>query len=101
MHTKGQWEADFHTDLPSEPGYWVVIGEMMTGVYGPVADTLNRHHCISPDEDRANAKLIAAAPDLLQAARDVVKENFDAPSGRMAKAKAWDALEAAIAKATP
>jgi hypothetical protein len=51
-------------------------------------------------EHYAKLKLEAAAPELLEAARAVVKENFGGPSGRMAKAKAWDALEAAIAKAT-
>jgi hypothetical protein len=34
--------------------------------YGTVSDTLNRDYRISPDEDAANARLIAAAPELLE-----------------------------------
>lgn len=68
-HTKGRWEAEFRSDRPSEPGYWVVIGEVMRDCFGPVADTLNRHHCISPEEDEANARVLAAAPELLKRAK--------------------------------
>lgn len=68
-HTQGQWEAVRHKSEPpsvaDDPGYWTIDGEVLAGKFGAVADTLNRHHCISPDEDRANAKLLAAAPDLL------------------------------------
>lgn len=49
---------------------------------------------------KANARLMAAAPELLESATRVIKANFGGPSGRMEKAQAWDALEAAIAKAT-
>ncbi len=30
-----------------------------------ITETSNRHHCISPEEDLANARLIASAPKLL------------------------------------
>lgn len=60
------------SDAPAardDPGYHTIDGEILPGVYGPVADTLNRHHCISPEEDRDYARLFAAAPDLLAACR--------------------------------
>jgi hypothetical protein len=73
-HTKGQWEAEFRTDRPSEPGYWVVIGDVMRDCAGPVADTLNRHHCITPEEDEANARLIATAPRMLAKLKQIAGE---------------------------
>lgn len=70
-HTQGPWEAEHHKSEPpsaaDDPGYWTIDGRVLADKFGPVADTLNRHHCISPDEDRANAKLMAAAPELLDA----------------------------------
>src|SRR6185437_2810097 len=38
-----------------------------------VCDTSNRHHYISPDEDAANARLIAAAPELYEALEGILK----------------------------
>lgn len=60
------WELDSAKD---DTRYFVIHGQLPKGIKGdfgyPVCDTMNRHHCISPDEDEANAKLIAAAPELL------------------------------------
>ncbi len=43
--------------------------------YGyPLADTMNRHYCISPEEDAANARLIAAAPAMLEALIDAARD---------------------------
>lgn len=46
----------------------------------------------------ADARLIAAAPDLLQAAKDL-KEVCNRPSAARTRAYAWKALDKAIAKA--
>jgi hypothetical protein len=67
--TPGPWEPDLHLD---EGDAWRVIEAEIPGVKrsGTVADTLNRDCCIDPDEDRANAALLAAAPRLLASARE-------------------------------
>lgn len=57
-----------------------------------VANTLNRHHCISPDEDRANAHLLAAAWDMwrdLHYAKQIhaaMRDQFAELQGRVADA---------------
>jgi hypothetical protein len=68
-HTPGPWESDLHLD---EGDTWRTIEAEIPGVkrFGTVADTLNRDCCIDPDEDRANAALLAAAPRLLAEARE-------------------------------
>jgi len=69
-HTPGEWEAEHHRSEPlPDPGYWVIIGLVMPDTLGAVGDTLNRHHCITPEEDEANARLFAAAPKLLAVVR--------------------------------
>ena len=50
-------------------------------------------------EDEANARLIAAAPDLLSACKAVVEE--DGFRGSFLMRKRIDAMKAAIAKAEP
>lgn len=68
VHTPGPWEADGAKD--GENHYYQIDGPTPKGLDPKwpytVADTLNRHHCISPEEDAANAHLIAAAPVLLK-----------------------------------
>lgn len=60
------WELDSAKD--GDTRYFVIHGQLPKGINGdfgyPVCDTMNRHHCISPEEDEANAKLIAAAPEM-------------------------------------
>ena len=51
------------------------------------------------DERDANARLIAAAPDLLAALRQVVASAFPNPTEHPAMSAAWKVAEAAIAKA--
>jgi hypothetical protein len=69
-HTPGPWEAEHEQcdpkPSPDDPGFFAINAPILNR-YGPVADTMNRDHCISPDEDRDNAMLIAAAPELLAA----------------------------------
>ena len=61
-HTPGPWRVEREGDRKSE---WHSIEAPLGGRYGSIADTLNRDHVISPDEDHANAHLIVAAPELL------------------------------------
>lgn len=68
QHTPGPWDADHctaHTQ-DNDPGYFQIDGPTPKGLNNTipytVADTMNRHFCVDPDEDRANARLIAAAP---------------------------------------
>jgi len=62
----GPWELDSAKD--GDTRYQIIHGQVPKGInadFGyPVADTMNRHHCISPEEDRANGHLLAAAFDL-------------------------------------
>ena len=94
QHTPGPWEVrerddflecfKFITDLPSKLIYWVSL---------------------PTDEDRANANLIAAAPDYDAASRMAVEgaaplnadESDHGPV--IIEREAYDALRAAIAKA--
>jgi hypothetical protein len=68
-HYPGPWELDSAKD--GDLRYQIVNGQVPKGINGdfgyPVCDTMNRHHCIAPEEDEANARLIAAAPELLEA----------------------------------
>ena len=71
-HTPGPWEAD-RAKMDEGGHYYQIDGQQLVGnLPYTVADTLNRHFCISPDEDAANAHLIAAAPELLEALKDVL-----------------------------
>jgi hypothetical protein len=72
-HTAGPWEADHCSEhrVKDHPGHWQIDGPTPMGLNSTmpytVADTSNRNYCISPEEDAANARLIAAAPELLDA----------------------------------
>lgn len=74
-----KWELDSAKDGDSR--YFVIHGQIPKGInaqFGyPVCDTMNRHHCISPDEDEANARLIAAGPDLLEALESIMDSATD------------------------
>jgi hypothetical protein len=72
-HTPGKWTADHCSEhrVNDDPGHWQIDGPTPMGLNNTmpytVADTSNRNYCISPEEDEANARLIAAAPELLEA----------------------------------
>lgn len=103
-HTPGPWEAEHRKsdppDGPNDPGYWSIDAtinhQRATYGDGPVADTMNRDYRIHPDEDRANARLIAAAPDLL----DALIECHNLLALRGLEGQSTDAAKIAIAKAT-
>lgn len=75
-HTPGPWELDSAKDGDSR--YQIINGQLPKGINGdfgyPVADTMNRHHCIAPEEDEANGQLLAAAPEMLEALEAIAKD---------------------------
>lgn len=101
------WELDHGKENGSR--YFIVHGPVPKGInaeYGyPVCDSMNRHHCISPDEDEANGRLIAQAPTLLQVlieGRDLVLRSVTMVThGKptLEEAQAWiEKADAAIQK---
>jgi hypothetical protein len=99
--TPGPWEVFFPTDDPDagavRPGIDAVDGPTLIlwgtdedgeGVYGE-----------TPEQAKANAYLIAAAPDLLAALKDVLRIARAASIGITGNAKRIAAAEAAITKA--
>jgi len=96
-HTPGPWAR--HPDYP-----WIIkqdlrpIGEIGDGV--TVCGT-NAHESSgffpTPDEGRSNARLIAAAPDLLEACETLL---FELVAGPAARDEVIANARAAIAKAT-
>ena len=98
--TPGPWEADY---CPSEDriGFYS-IEALITHRHGPVADTMNRDYCISPEEDRANARLIASAPELLAELQNIANadpRNWNEEMRDQFQQWAQNRARAAIAKA--
>lgn len=80
-HTPGPWRID-----SGHEGGWMIIGcDLVLCQRSPWA--------IRQEESKANARLIAAAPDLLEAA-----ENLENDDGAIPE-HAWKLLQDAIAKA--
>ena len=81
-HTTGPWWYDSHSN----------VGGLIQGNSEEPGGVASAHHRENPEEFEANAHLIAAAPELLEAAQDVIE--------RMgSKSTNLDRLRAAIAKA--
>lgn len=104
-HTAGSWVAEFHQERESDPGWWSIEAEILRAS-GSVMDSFNRHHSVAPEEDRANAHLIAAAPDLLAAGEFLLalidSVGDELPGGQSDRVFAqfeFDSMRAAIAKA--
>lgn len=98
-HTPGEWEANTESDASLSRILEVIrSGDKVVALTGhPDFDTL-------PEEERkANARLIASAPELLEAAREALKNigeiiNGDAPSRTLWKTRHLE-LTNAISKA--
>ena len=88
-HTPGPWLYDDESEVISTDarleGSKAEIAEVVTSYYGPFAA-----------EQQANARLIAAAPDLLEALREADKCMSGLYDGSEVQAR----IRAAIAKAT-
>jgi hypothetical protein len=93
-HTHGPWQV-----MPEECDrqYIRIRGTVLGGRY-KVANVLTPVyadvHPREADETRANARLIAAAPDLLEALKSLVEDTT-----RYIPSRLWDEARAAIAKA--
>ena len=101
-HTPGPWVVKFHNGHFDEPRY---VGSVVRNVARVIPSTLESH-ASRARLDRANARLIAAAPEMLEALRmaePVLREAVIAsllPLDDLSDRIALDAVEAAIAKAT-
>jgi hypothetical protein len=99
LHTPGPWRVGYPHDGITGPTasplvWWdgLKVGREIITVGSRVVAIVARDGGLS-DEDRANARLIAAAPELLQALQDILDTGFaGGPQGKRARA--------AIAKAT-
>lgn len=91
QHTPGPWNFyDDSNDGKTNRIEIVAIGKTVARIYHSV-----------PEEDLPNARLIAAAPDLLEALQDIVKSLVDQDDeGMIEHAQQMIIARAAIAKAT-
>jgi hypothetical protein len=92
QHTPGPWAAGFD---PDDDTYFVYA------LVDDVNDGLDIAHCYGPDE-LANARLMGAAPDLLEALQEmvsIVAIHQDATNTKFAWAE-MEVANAAIARAT-
>ena len=95
-HTPGPWEADFETYpimVRSQSETWPLVDELgneegRAGVF--IANT---------GDNKANARLIAAAPELLEALKQIVNV-WDTNPDVITYAELTRSARAAIAKAT-
>ena len=96
-HTPGPWEIGDDGPILYEgmlrPVWNIYGGRGLTGRLVGSAE-----HFPEDEYPNANARLIAAAPELLEAARAVVNGYRNGPNGSPGE-RAWVRLEAAIAKA--
>lgn len=88
--TGGEWVVATESVNP----HWRGDGTEVLSEYGRIAET-HVGGLRDPAECRANARLIAAAPDLLEAAREALGELY-----RVSPSRAAPMIRAAIAKAT-
>lgn len=65
--TKVKYELDHATD--NGVRHFIIHGPLPNGLndkWGyPICDSMNRHHCISPEEDEANGQLILRGLNIL------------------------------------
>jgi hypothetical protein len=106
-YTKGPWKTEDLSEVKKASPEWIQPAFANGGwlVYAedceshPVADCSCNHTCRDADECAANARLIAAAPDLLETLKDLLEVM---PPIRVTDKLALEAFahaEAAIAKA--
>lgn len=92
MHTPGPWT--FYADLPSADPNWHIVTTA-----NRMRVLANVHIEPGNDVDMANARLIAAAPDMLDALRRAVLALAFAAESSLAMQDDYNAVSAAIAKA--
>ena len=79
-HTQGTWEMDLDYSIPNHSKtQWIEIecnGKLLAEVKG-------QHHNVSDSEMHGNAKLMTAAPDMLNALMRLINEDFsENPDGK-------------------
>ena len=67
-HTPGPWEHEHRTANHKETGLTIAVCEPVSGGRGPTSNPINRR-TITEEECIANARLIASAPELLEACK--------------------------------
>lgn len=80
--TTGPWDTEHKFDSPrpaNNPGWYELNAPLPDGLnpnYGEysIADSMNRHHCVSPDEDAANFAFFAHARTALPQALDIIEQ---------------------------
>lgn len=96
QHTPGPWRLNHNTNWKTNP-FSVTVRKY--GVHSTTVANIPTRMTIPPQEQQANARLIAAAPELLDVllrARDAI-ESLDGTSAE--NERLVDAYRAAIAKA--
>lgn len=94
-HTPGPWEAEV------QPDGWFEITARKPDVKPPVDIAGSTSYSLQVEEMRANAHLLAAAPDLLEALKRLDRIDRGLEGWHEdARAEAWCKARAAIAKAT-
>ena len=88
-HTLGPWRAR-KPNSPYALGNWIVehADLLIARLFGP-----------NDAENEANARLVAASPDMLAALEGIRKALHSPNNSLRDRAEAWDNLDAAIAKA--
>ena len=87
-HTPGPWKAVTYSGAFDQP--------LITSDYG----TIGRLHSFDNRQHEANARLIAAAPEMLKALRGVIHHNDGVKDQYKASPSLIDQVENAIKKAT-
>jgi hypothetical protein len=92
-HTQGEWAFDDNEIYSERTDHGAAICTM---------NTTSAH--FTEEEVKANARLIAAAPDLLEIASEIMEEihqkHIDAKNGIVVNSYTWHKLNSAIQKAT-
>jgi hypothetical protein len=92
-HTPGLWHLSVNKSWKTNPFSIVVRKD---GVHRTTIANLPARKTIGPEEREATARLLTAAPDLLEALRSIT----DAADEKRVTAKHYEIARAAIAKAT-
>jgi hypothetical protein len=96
-HTPGPWDAECITD-----GAWEIKSDPQQGPWKAVCDVkANRlgEAAVTNDESESNARLIAAAPEMLEACKVALAESEAANDTSPSACHLRYVLRAAIAKA--
>lgn len=101
-HTPGPWAVEFNNPLSIIPYSHSL--KAAHGAFKPIAIIFEGGGLEGRPEQKANAKLLAAAPDLLETLtfiKDFFENRFEPwPDNKMGKSEMSDKIKKVIAKAT-